>query len=69
MLRGGEDKQQHNTGTDIPGDCRGYGGSMEPICNLNLEDLERRHDRHELEERSILARLRVLNDLAELAAE
>ena len=42
---------------------------MEPICNLNLEDLERRHDRHELEERSILARLRVLNDLAELAAE
>lgn len=62
---GGADKQQHHTGADIPGDCRGYGGSMEPLCNLNLEDLERRHDRHELAERSILARLHVLDDLAE----
>lgn len=32
---------------------------------MNLEDLERRHDRHELAERSILARLHVLDDLAE----
>jgi len=42
---------------------------MEPLCNLNLEDLERRHDRHELAERSILARLHVLDDLKEHAAE
>ena len=47
---GGEDKQQHNKSKDVSGDCRGYGGSMEPICNMNLDDLERLHVLDDLQE-------------------
>lgn len=39
---------------------------MEPICNLNLDNLQ---SRHELTERSILERLHVLDDLPELDKE
>ena len=56
MLMGREDKQQHHTGADVSGNCSGYGGSMEPICNLNLDD------RRELDT------LHVLDDLKELDA-
>lgn len=44
---------------------------MEPICNLNLDDLDTLHalddleSRHELTERSILERLHILDDLKE----
>ena len=51
---GRKDKQQHNKGPDVSGDCCGYGGSVEPFCNLNLDN---RHER---------SRLHVLDDLREL---
>ncbi|MBQ6365441.1 MAG: hypothetical protein IJI61_03410 [Oscillospiraceae bacterium] len=66
MLMGREDKQQHNKSKDVSGDCCGYGGSMEPVCNLNLDELERLHD---LTERSILESRYVLADLQELEDE
>lgn len=45
---------------------------MEPICNLILDNLKSRHELdtlHELTERSILARLHVLDNPQELEAE
>ena len=54
MLMGRADKQQHDKGADVSGDCRGYGGSVVPICNVNLDD------RRELDT------LHVLDDLTEL---
>ena len=74
MLMGGKDKQQHHQGADISGNSSSYGGSMEPICNLNLDDrreldtlhaLDDLESRHELKERSILERLHILDDLKE----
>ena len=71
---GRKDKQQHNQGADISGNSSSYGGSMEPICNIDLDTLhklESRHvlddleSRHELTERSILERLHALDDLKE----
>lgn len=50
---GRADKQQHDKGADVSGDCRGYGGSVVPICNVNLDD------RRELDT------LHVLDDLTE----
>ena len=50
---GGEDKQQHDKGADVSGDCSGYGGSMESICNMNLDN------------RRELNTLHVLDDLTE----
>lgn len=75
---GREDKQQHDKGADVSGDCRGYGGTMEPICNIDLDDLDTLHaldeleslkDRHDLTERSNLERLHVLDDLTKLDSE
>ena len=54
LLMGREDKQQHDKGADVSGDCSGYGGSMEPPCNLNLDD------RRELDT------LHVMDDLQEM---
>ena len=53
---GREDKQQRHSCKDVSGDCRGYGGSMVQICNLNLDDRR---------ERSNLEPLHVLDDLTE----
>ena len=39
MLMGRADKQQHHKGADVSGDCRGHGRAMEPICNIDLDDL------------------------------
>lgn len=69
---GRADKQQHNKSKDVSGDCSGYGGSMEPICNMNLDDLNTLHTLDELESRNDLTnrpnleRLHVLDDLQEL---
>jgi len=69
---GREDKQQHDKGADVSGDCSGYGESMEPICNMNLDDLEPLHvlaeleSRNDLTNRPNLERLHVLDDLQEL---
>lgn len=53
---GGEDKQQHYKGADVSGDCRSYGGSVEPICNVDLERLHVLDDLTELEKRKAEAR-------------
>ena len=56
MLMGRADKQQHNKGPDVSGDCRGYGGSVVPICNVDLERLHVLDDLTELEKRKAEAR-------------
>ena len=72
LFMGGEDKQQHDKGADVSGDCRGYGGSVVPICNMNLDDLNTLHVLDELESRNDLTnrpnleRLHVPDDLQEL---
>lgn len=72
---GRADKQQHDKGKDVSGNCRGYGRSMEPICNIDLDDLDTLHtldeleSRHDLTERSNLERLHVLDDLKEMDKE
>ena len=50
MLMGRADKQQHHQGADISGNSSSYGGSMEPICNLNLDDLDTLHALDDLKE-------------------
>lgn len=50
MLMGRADKQQHHKGADVSGDCSSYGGSVEPICNVNLDDRRELNTLHVLDD-------------------